>query len=184
MKRLDKSQLTKMVDDILFDSVKSYNLAEKVIDAIREMDNDMIKFKNYKFICPACKEDTCIEEVRENVTRFSVIDSISLADDGSGMLEYGDIRTSGGAIATSFQCMVCRTSVPESTLIELANQNNDTDITPKGMIKVTISKTEYFHPIMVPADLTQKDITRYISMLIDDGKVPGFDKDTDWWIDQ
>jgi len=122
MKKIDPTELTKIVDNILFDSIKSYNLAEKVINAIKELDSEIIAFKNYDFVCPHCHENSSIEEVMNDVTLYSVVGNIMVVD-GELVLDYGNTNTSDGDTDNlMYQCFLCGGIISEEEIINLIDK--------------------------------------------------------------
>jgi hypothetical protein len=70
---------------------------------------------NFKCECGS----TRIEEVMTDVTQYSVVDTISVIDDGELCMEYGTTNTEGGDV-DHYQCVSCGRTVDKHELLELA----------------------------------------------------------------
>lgn len=122
MRKIDPNVLTRLVEDILVDSIKSSRLAEKVLEAINDMDSEVIAYHHYNFKCPGCGEHTYIEEVISDVVMTSIVTDISVVDEEL-LVDYGPVTTEGGCINTiRYQCSVCGYPVSESDMIKLVGK--------------------------------------------------------------
>jgi len=185
MNKIDPVLLSKKIEDILNEAQRESRIPEKLIEAIKEMDKNVLSFRRYSFICPECKKDTYIEEVLDEVTKISMVESIEIIEDRGRphfVIDYGHEETKDGNYdGAIYRCHACHLSLTYSILSQISKQDN---IMQEGMIPVFVSKTEYGHKIMVPGNLTDKEIHKYLENLIKNGEVPGFNEDTEWWIDK
>ena len=121
MMKIDPKILEKLIDDVLSDCIKSSKLVEKVIEAINDMEPEVVSYPNYSFTCPECGEHTHIEEVLPGSVLTSVVTNIALDDDHRFIMEYGATSTEGGDIESiRYQCLMCGYHLSDRELMELA----------------------------------------------------------------